>query len=344
MAVSQKPKNHDPFADYGIFAPENRGIWRMPRNEKGQLPHYCRPVSNPKWLTASEQSQMLLHDPVVSIIVDDQSYVMPWWIMKNHHVANLILNQKPFLINFCEACTSSSAHIPVIHGKRYTFRIEGSCNGGNIITDFETESLWSPFMGQCIEGSMQGAQFDNHPVFLSTWEEWIELYPNSLVLDGTGESRLGHGSAEYPGSPAVPKSFVQTLTHLDKRLPHNTIVLGLSMNSDSCAYPLEELHKVGSVMELNLGTKPIVIFSKSDSWVAVGFEREVDGNLLSFSDAGKGFFIDDITGSKWDISGKAIAGPLQGKQLPFIIGHIDEWFAWAASYPESRIFNATQPE
>ena len=59
-------------------------------------------------------------------------------------------------------------------------------------------------------------------------------------------------------------------------------------------------------------------------------------DALTFSRTGDGF-VDDETGSTWDIFGEAVDGPLEGEQLE-AIAHLDTfWFAWAAFETETRI-------
>ncbi|MHC4624005.1 MAG: DUF3179 domain-containing (seleno)protein, partial [Planctomycetota bacterium] len=67
------------------------------------------------------------------------------------------------------------------------------------------------------------------------------------------------------------------------------------------------------------------------------FDRNVDGQLLSFHyDEGK--FHDDQTNSVWDITGRAVEGPLKGKQLS-PIAHGDYFaFVWLVFKPETQIY------
>ncbi len=63
----------------------------------------------------------------------------------------------------------------------------------------------------------------------------------------------------------------------------------------------------------------------------------MDGNVLTFSLRGDQF-VDDQTGSTWDILGRATAGPLPGERLRALVSANHFWFAWAVSKPETRIW------
>jgi hypothetical protein len=67
------------------------------------------------------------------------------------------------------------------------------------------------------------------------------------------------------------------------------------------------------------------------------FSRLVNGTGLSFQPQGQSF-IDEQTGSTWNVLGQAIQGPLTGQKLQRI-EHLDTfWFAWAAFWPDTVIW------
>ena len=62
----------------------------------------------------------------------------------------------------------------------------------------------------------------------------------------------------------------------------------------------------------------------------------LDGQRLHFTRDGDRF-VDAETGSRWNILGEAVDGPLTGAQLE-PADHLDPfWFAWAAFHPSTRI-------
>ncbi|RKZ66650.1 MAG: hypothetical protein DRQ48_10605 [Gammaproteobacteria bacterium] len=67
------------------------------------------------------------------------------------------------------------------------------------------------------------------------------------------------------------------------------------------------------------------------------FRPVVNDQLLKFKKTQKGFK-DDQTGSVWSITGKCVAGKLEGEELrPFIHGNHFA-FAWFAFHPETEIY------
>ena len=305
----------------------------------GPLPPEYTPLIAPVWLPAQNAKHMRRDDPVLGLLADGAQYALPWWIMKNHHVANLTLEGRPIVVKLCELCSSAAAFNPVVQGARLTFQVIGAYKGTFVTRDFETHSIWAPFTGECLTGPLQGKKLAQLPLYQSTWKEWVGLYPKSLVPDGLGESRKGHGAAFYPGSADSETGLNETLVHRDGRLPYNELVLGVKSGKYARAYPLARLHQLGPVLNDALDLRKIAIFSKPQSWMAMAFAREVDGECLDFEVNKYGNILDRDTKSLWDLSGRAISGPLAGRTLSFIPSLVEEWYAWASYYPDTEIFD-----
>ncbi|MEE8555259.1 MAG: DUF3179 domain-containing (seleno)protein, partial [bacterium] len=74
---------------------------------------------------------------------------------------------------------------------------------------------------------------------------------------------------------------------------------------------------------------------------AVGvFRRELEGRVLSFRRV-EGGFEDRETGSRWNLLGRAVAGPLQGKRLEPIVHANHFAFAWFAFRPDSTLWDGS---
>src|SRR5262249_6945661 len=202
-------------------------------------------------------AQMRADDPVLGLEFGAETWALPWWIMKNHHIANLELGGRPILVTLCEACSSGAAFDPVIDGRRHTFRLEGLYNGTIMPIDYETQSRWTGFTGESIEGPLLGRVMERLPLFQCTWQEWLELAPQTLVPDGKDEPRDGHGEGHFPGGPIVAPRFRALLPHIDKRLPHYELVLGVTTGGAARAYPLAALEARERVLNDRLGETDI---------------------------------------------------------------------------------------
>jgi hypothetical protein len=301
---------------------------------------WCQPLNIPTWRSSSEAAYMKPDDPVLGIYLKNKAWALPWWIMKNHHVANLTLENQPVLVTFCEMCSSAAAFDPILEGARFNFRYVGQYNGTILIADKEGNDFWVPFTGEALTGPYQGTSLKAFPLYQSTWAQWLEQHPESLVLYGTANLRQGHGSEFFPGCSRVGEGFLSTLLQpLDDRLPHNTLILGVSNADHYRAYPVSELDQAGSVLNDRLGESDIVIFHEPETLLGMTFSRQSGEQSLVFKQSDSGEITDTNTGSLWNMAGEAYEGPLKGKKLSFIRSLIEEWYIWAATHPETEIFN-----
>lgn len=303
------------------------------------------PLNSPVvWRTVDDAAHMKPDDPVLGVHLQNKSWALPWWIMKNHHVANLTLDNQPVLINFCELCSSASAFNPIVEGKKYTFRWMGIYNGSILVSDYETDSFWAPFSGEALQGLLKGLRLDPLPLYQCTWSEWLNLHPNSLVVYGEERMREGHGHSQRPGKSSrgsANRGFFRSLLRpLDKRLPANEFVLGVQVNGQARAYPLSVLNQVGSVVNDTLGHTNIVVLHRPGTTLAIAFSRELDGETLTFERAGNGEVVDRKYKGRWTYAGESYDSPLAGRKLSFVFSGVEEWYIWAAYHPETEIFDS----
>ena len=80
-----------------------------------------------------------------------------------------------------------------------------------------------------------------------------------------------------------------------------------------------------------------VIARSRDVGTAGTFDRRLDGRPLTFNSVEGGRFSDRETGSTWDVTGRATAGPLAGRRLQPVVSDQQFWFALAAFLPDARI-------
>src|SRR5262245_61671314 len=54
-------------------------------------------------------------------------------------------------------------------------------------------------------------------------------------------------------------------------------------------------------------------------------------------------FVDKETGSRWDVAGRAVEGELKGWALAWLDSTQVKWFAWAAEYPMTSVYQDQKP-
>ena len=101
------------------------------------------------------------------------------------------------------------------------------------------------------------------------------------------------------------------------------------------------IHGAELVVFFKPGTRSALdglLIGESNEIGATGvFEVIVDGNKLTFRPEGD-TFVDNETGTTWNILGKAIGGPMAGTQLTPIVHGNHFWFSWGAFQPETQVY------
>src|SRR5207302_1150521 len=107
-------------------------------------------------------------------------------------------------------------------------------------------------------------------------------------------------------------------------------------------------HRMADVKQQNpiidtIGSVPIVIAVADDGRSVRAFRRTIDGRAFEFfakPSSSPITFVDSVSGSEWDFAGRAIRGPLAGRQLAKIDVLSDYWFDWRTYHPDTAIFQA----
>lgn len=232
----------------------------------------------------------------------------------------------------------------MVDGRRLRFQLFGLYNAVMVMNDTETGSIWSHIGGDALDGPLKGTQLDFIPLQLTSWENWLELHPDSLVLSNNTEYQEWYSDPGFAG-PALGPEFVASIVYWDERLEHNQIVLGVGIDGMFRAYLVSDIVALGGVVNDELADKEIVLVVDAQSAFSIAFSREVNGETLHFENASdEGLVIvDRESGSTWSIDGHALDGPLQGESLTFVTSFLTEWYGWSAFHPETEIYEPPAP-
>ena len=55
-----------------------------------------------------------------------------------------------------------------------------------VMYDRQTDTLWSQFLSQGVRGPLSGTQLEIVPSLQTSWEQWLELHPDTQLLDKGG--------------------------------------------------------------------------------------------------------------------------------------------------------------
>jgi len=226
------------------------------------------------------------------------------------------------------------------------FSLAGINNQNFIMRDDETGSWWQQVTGVAIHGPLKGRQLKavfHDELSFSIWKR--ERVDGRVLKPDERIAALGN-RYEADWELQVARMRVVQGTDVDKRLAPRTLVVGITVDGKSVAYPLSALQKQSPIIDV-IGSVPIVVMLGEDNRSVRAFERTIDGRKLEFfrktigpanSDRGPFQLIDAETSSIWNFEGKGANGPLAGRQLKKIFVLEDYWFDWRLYHPDTSIY------
>ena len=224
--------------------------------------------------------------------------------------------------------------------KDYGYNFHGWKNGVMIVKGPDG-SLWSALSGVCFEGAKKGQRLKRIPSMVTDWGYWMMLHPESTAYD------LFDGK-KYSVTPLPSKMSEyakQTMGTVDRRLEPDVPVMGIEVADRRKAYPLKSAGKRACFND-SVGNQKVAIFWYEATQTAVAFSRELDGRTLTFYadpvSPESAPIKDRETGTRWTLAGRAVDGPLRGKELNWINSVQCRWYAWVAEFPRTEVYVSSQ--
>ena len=319
-------------------------------------------ISGPLYWSMDEASEVYTDNvPLVQVIVNGDVRGFPLEILTWHEIVNDTIGGVPVTVTFCPLCNTAIAFESQIGDEVYKFGVSGLLRNSDLVMyDRNTESLWQQSSGRAIVGTMVGARLNYVPASVVTVAQLRLAYPDALVMSrDTGWDRP-YGQNPYRGydnpESGGPYTFFFNRDEIDNRLPPAERVVSIEGPSGAAiAYAWSVLAQERVLHDRFDGVDLVVFWTPGalsilDTGILrdareVGttavFETSLDGRSLSFvsnpEDESGQTFIDEQTGSTWDIFGRAIEGELAGSQLTRVIHSDHFWFAWQAFHPDTTV-------
>jgi hypothetical protein len=322
---------------FDTFQPVNRAV---PLTEVSaelieRLRDAIPPIHNPVYETADQAEWLGEDDIVLGYTAGGQAWAYPVKILNFHEIVNDVLEGEPVLISYCPLCYSGIVFSRIVGDQELIFgNTSALYESDMVMLDYETGSYSWQVAGQAIVGELVGERLEVLPSRMATWAEWRQSHPHTLVLSReTGFSRdyeqdpflgiadfINQGRFSFPVSPDA----------LDDRLRPGDKVISIQLGGGTRAYLLDP--EGARLYQDELDGEKLVVFSTPDGPSGSAYLASLDGVEYLFILEG-GQFRDEGTGSIWDLSGRAIEGPLAGVQLEAIPSRVSFWFAIVAAEP-----------
>lgn len=238
-----------------------------------------------------------------------------------------------------------------INGKPTTFGTSGFLYRSNkVMYDRLTNSLWNQLTSEPVIGPLwdSGIKLDFFPVVLITWEEWLELHPDTTVL--------AQDTGVYPASFYAPEDdpgaiyfdyfhTPQTMFPVPQRndgLETKEIVLGVQLNDSYKAYSSAALREHRIVNDA-LGGENILVVGSATSEGARAYYRGDRSFMLASYDGGGNLRLPtvlvDADGGTWQVTEEFLVNKAdESERLARIPTHMSFWFGWFQFHPDTELY------
>jgi hypothetical protein len=197
---------------------------------------------------------------------------------------------------------------------------------------------------------------------------WSFLYTNSIgsyfkerqqnnpaINSGVGNSnqekkaivpldQIVDGGPPRDGIPSIDNPKFVSIQDASKFLQGSELVLSLSINGDTRAYPLQILvwHEIVNDV---VGNTPVAVTYCPLCFTSQVFVRDIEEQIVQFGTSGKLYnsnlvMYDRTSNSLWSQAlGEGIVGKYAGKKLEKIPFELAYWDDWKKLYPDSKVLS-----
>lgn len=294
-------------------------------------------IDRPEFVSLEEATFMQDGDIVIGVQHNGITKAYPLKILVWHEIVNDEIGGLPVAVTYCPLCFTNMVFERTIDGNVVEFGTSGKLYNSNLVMyDRLSDSLWSQAMAKGITGKYSGHELRRVPFDLAYWKEWKQLYPNALVLSTDTGSTRPYGVDPYGDYYTTPQIYFP-IGHRDDRLGPKELVIGLEYNNNYKAYKLNDIES-NKVINDSVGEKKVLLVSLYP-FIVRGYDRTLEGEVLEFQ-LNDNKLVDKQTGTEWNFEGKAISGPLKGKELDRLALDPGFWFSWAAFHADTELYRA----
>lgn len=327
-----------PLGEFSAGGPPRDGI--PPIDE----PRFVSPADASRWLDGQE--------PVLVVERGATARAYPHQILIWHEIVNDVLAGVPIAATYCPLCNSAVVFDRRVGGRTLRLGTTGNLRHSDLVMwDDATESWWQQLTGEAVVGELTGERLRALPSETLSFADFRARHPDGEVLSRDTGYERDYGTNPYVGYDEPDTQPFLLDGEADGRLPPKERVVSIIRGEEAAVVPFSRLRRRPVANVEVAGESLVVLYAPGvrsaldataigdsrDVGTAAAFSRTVAGRDVELVPAGSGRFRDRATGSTWDVTGRATAGPLAGRRLKPAVHDLSFWFAVAAFRPDAEI-------
>ena len=262
---------------------------------------------------------------VLGVIHKGRAKAYPIQFIAYHHQVRDSLGGLPIMVTYCTVCRTGRVFEPLIKGKTEDFRLVGMDHFNAMFEDKSTRSWWRQATGEAVTGSLKGQKLPEFPSIQTTLDKWIELYPNTLIMQPDENFKAKYESiSKYESGQSKSK-----LTLRDKgSWQPKSWVIGVIVGTESMAYDWNRLQKERIIYD-KINGLPISVILAKDNNSFVALERSADDQVFTLSN-------DTLIsgGDHYNFIGKSLNN--NKPDLKKLNAYQEYWHSWQIFHPLTK--------
>lgn len=216
-------------------------------------------LDQPSFVAADQAGFLSPDDRVLGMTRQGIAKAYPIAILNWHEVVNDRFGADSIVVTFCPLCGTGMAFLGTVGDRALDFGVSGLLyNSDVLLYDRQTESLWSQVMKTAITGPMKGQRLTMTPVTHTSWADWRQRHPDTLVLSPETGYQRDYGRDPYAGY-AQSEQVMFPLRFKDQRFHPKEAVMGVELAGSFKAYPFTELEKTTTPFTDRIGHQAVHI-------------------------------------------------------------------------------------
>jgi hypothetical protein len=193
-------------------------------------------VDEPEFAPPEQASAVGPRTPVIGVEIGGQARAYPVHVLEYHQIVNDELAGVPIAVTYDPLTGTPRVFRREHQGKALRFGVSGLLwNGGFLMFDRGTESLWSQFEGRALSGPLAGSRLERQPVRQETMLDWLDRAPGSEFLERPDRKRIDYRYSPFQNYWIEDEIPFQVKAR-DRRYHAKEVVLGVVVKGRARAY------------------------------------------------------------------------------------------------------------